>query len=66
MDSLSLCTPAAPTTAASASAAPGLPISLLGVPFDPLTLEGAVDRIDEMVDTWRPHHVVTAEGQNDS
>ena len=60
MDSLSLCTPAAPTTAASASAAPGLPISLLGVPFDPLTLEGAVDRIDEMVDTWRPHHVVTA------
>ncbi len=59
MNSVSLCTPAAPAAAARGSA-PGLPISLLGVPFDPLTLAGAVDRIDEMVDTWRPHHVVTA------
>ena len=62
MNSAPLCPPAAPTAAAgnSSSAAPVLPISLLGVSFDPLTLAGAVDRIDEMIETWKPHHVVTA------
>ena len=36
------------------------PIALLGVPFDPLTLPGAVDRIEAMVVARTPHYVVTA------
>lgn len=36
------------------------PIALLGVPFDPVTLSGAVDRIDLMVQAGTAHYVVTA------
>ncbi len=63
MNSVSLLTPAttpATTAVVRPAATPVLPISLLGVPFDPLTLAGAVDRIDEMIETWKPHRVVTA------
>ncbi len=52
----------APTLAA-VPIAPGAsvwPIALLGVPFDPLTLAGAVDRIDAMIAARTPHYVVTA------
>src|SRR3989442_107841 len=36
------------------------PIALLGVPFDPLTMEEPVRRIERMVASRRPHYVVTA------
>ncbi|MES2693866.1 MAG: WecB/TagA/CpsF family glycosyltransferase [Verrucomicrobiota bacterium] len=36
------------------------PVSLLGVPFDNLTISGAVDRIDAMIASRKPHYVVTA------
>src|SRR5438046_9536893 len=36
------------------------PIALLGVPFDHLTMEGALERIDRMVASRQPHYVVTA------
>ena len=35
------------------------PIAILGVPFDPVTIAIAVDRIEEMVDSGRSHYVVT-------
>jgi N-acetylglucosaminyldiphosphoundecaprenol N-acetyl-beta-D-mannosaminyltransferase len=35
------------------------PIAILGVPFDPVTIATAVDRIEVMVDSRRPHYVVT-------
>lgn len=35
------------------------PIAILGVAFDPVTIATAVDRIEEMVDSRRPHYVVT-------
>lgn len=40
-------------------AAPQLPIAILGVSFDPMTLAGAVERIAAMIETRRPHFVVT-------
>jgi len=46
-----------PTVAAPA--APAWPIAILGVPFDPVTLAAAVDRVAAMVDAGRPHYVVT-------
>lgn len=36
-----------------------LPVALLGVPFDHVTLEAAVERIHEMVASRQPHYVVT-------
>lgn len=36
------------------------PICILGVPFDPVTINGAITRIDEMIATRQPHYVVTA------
>jgi N-acetylglucosaminyldiphosphoundecaprenol N-acetyl-beta-D-mannosaminyltransferase len=36
-----------------------LPISILGVSFDPMTLASAVDRIEAMINADRPHYVVT-------
>ena len=35
------------------------PIVILGVPFDPMTLTGAVDRIETMILSNRPHFIVT-------
>jgi N-acetylglucosaminyldiphosphoundecaprenol N-acetyl-beta-D-mannosaminyltransferase len=35
------------------------PIAILGVPFDPVTIATAVDRIEAMVETGQPHYVVT-------
>ncbi len=50
----------APASSPAGSPATEWPIALLGVPFDPVTLHGAVDRIDAMIDAWTPHYVVTA------
>ncbi len=36
------------------------PVSILGVPFDNVTIDGAVERIIAMVCKRRPHYVVTA------
>jgi N-acetylglucosaminyldiphosphoundecaprenol N-acetyl-beta-D-mannosaminyltransferase len=36
------------------------PVAVLGVPFDPVTLPDAVDRVDAMIEAWTPHYVVTA------
>jgi exopolysaccharide biosynthesis WecB/TagA/CpsF family protein len=38
---------------------PADPVVILGVAFDPITLEGAVDRIERMVASRLPHYVVT-------
>ena len=35
------------------------PVVILGVPFDPMTLAGAVDRIESMVAEGGTHYVVT-------
>ncbi len=36
------------------------PVAILGVPFDPVTLAAAVDRIDRMIEAGEPRYVVTA------
>ena len=36
-----------------------LPVAILGVSFDPMTLSGAVDRIEAMIAARRPNYVVT-------
>ena len=40
--------------------APAPAIAILGVMFDNVTLRGAIQRIEEMVETRRPHYVITA------
>lgn len=35
------------------------PVAILGVPFDPVTIGTAVDRIEAMIDGGQPHYVVT-------
>jgi N-acetylglucosaminyldiphosphoundecaprenol N-acetyl-beta-D-mannosaminyltransferase len=39
---------------------PALPISLLGVPFDNVTIPQAIGRIEEMIASGQSHYVVTA------
>ena len=48
-----------PSTAAGRTALSKPPISLLGIPFDPVTLVEAVDRIGEMIESGAPHQLVT-------
>ena len=36
------------------------PLSILGIPFDPLTISQAVSAIEEMIASGRPHYVATA------
>lgn len=36
------------------------PVAILGVPFDHVTIQGAIERIDAMIATRQPHYVVTA------
>lgn len=50
---------ARPEQALSASGR-ALPIALLGVPFDPVTMAEAIERIERMIGSGRPHYVVTA------
>src|SRR5215218_7409579 len=54
---LSLSTPQLPS--AVDDAARVWPIAILGVTFDAVTIATAVDRIEGMVDSKRPHYVVT-------
>src|SRR3954447_11204954 len=37
-----------------------LPIAMLGVPFDSLTISQTVAQIEAMIESGRPHYVVTA------
>ncbi|HWA10516.1 MAG TPA: WecB/TagA/CpsF family glycosyltransferase [Opitutaceae bacterium] len=51
---------APPAGSASVAAAPAnLPVSILGVAFDPLTLSGTVDRIGEMIAAGESRYIVT-------
>lgn len=57
--------PSGPTAATERLGAPAsapshrLPVAILGVSFDPMTLTSAVDRIETMIESRRPHYVVT-------
>lgn len=48
--------PTAPAVPSSAS----WPVAILGVPFDHVTLPGALARIEDMIASRRPHYIVTA------
>jgi len=52
--------PRSTTRPDSRTAAEGWPVTILGVPFDNVTLDGAVARIGAMIATRRPHYVATA------
>lgn len=39
---------------------PGPPIAILGVPFDNVTTRGAIELIEAMIQSDRPHYLVTA------
>jgi len=39
---------------------PAWPVAILGVPFDHVTVEGTLDRIDAMIASRQPHYLVTA------
>ena len=54
-----VCTPATPVVEQNLRSAK-LPAALLGIPFDNLTIAEALDRIDDMVASGKPHYVVTA------
>ena len=45
----------------SADEQPGAhwPVAILGVPFDPVTIDSAISRITDMIETRRPAYVVT-------
>jgi exopolysaccharide biosynthesis WecB/TagA/CpsF family protein len=47
------------TAAVRLAAPPGWPVAVLGVVFDPATIDEAVARIGSMVTSGRPHYVVT-------
>jgi len=51
--------PTTPLVATAPSRPSELPIAILGVSFDPMTLISAVDRIGTMIESRRPHYVVT-------
>lgn len=52
---------AVPATSSSTPRSSGnLPIAILGVPFDHVTIDDTLARIDAMVASRRPHYVVTA------
>ncbi len=52
-------TPAPGSVRNGSAAAQELPVTILGVPFDPLTLASAADRIEAMINGGRPHFIVT-------
>lgn len=48
-------------TGSCASPARGTwPVAILGIPFDPTTIDGAIGRIEGMIASRRPHYIVTA------
>ena len=48
-------------SATPSSGPPGAwPVAILGIPFDPLTRRGALERIEDMIASRRPHHVALA------
>src|SRR5436189_1781262 len=38
----------------------GIPVAILGVPFDHVTINEAIDLIERMIASRRPHYLVTA------
>ena len=46
--------------AAEHQRARGWPVAILGIPFDPVTSADALEQIDAMIASRRPHYVVTA------
>lgn len=57
-----LLAPGTPSPAPGANACgetPAWPVNILGVTFDPLTLAGAADRIERMIEQRQPRYVVT-------
>lgn len=36
------------------------PVSILGIPFDPLTMSQAIEAIEQMIASGRPHYIATA------
>lgn len=51
---------APPTGTVPSSLADSWPVAILGVPFDHVTIEGAIARIEAQIASQRPHYVVTA------
>jgi N-acetylglucosaminyldiphosphoundecaprenol N-acetyl-beta-D-mannosaminyltransferase len=49
-----------PTSTDVAPPPPRWPVGLLGVPFENITQQEAVKRVEVMIDTQRPHYIVTA------
>lgn len=55
------CSPTgSPTAAEPTPPSRAWPVAILGVPFDPVTIEGALARIDAMIASRKSHYVVTA------
>jgi N-acetylglucosaminyldiphosphoundecaprenol N-acetyl-beta-D-mannosaminyltransferase len=52
--------PAAPPPRPRPREATAWPVAILGVPFDPVTTQGAIARIEAMIASRRPHYIVTA------
>src|SRR5215203_775272 len=59
---LSPTAPASPSPTENASIAPTrrAPIAILGVPLDQVTTAEAIERIEQMIASARPHYLVTA------
>jgi N-acetylglucosaminyldiphosphoundecaprenol N-acetyl-beta-D-mannosaminyltransferase len=49
-----------PTEKPPSPAACAWPVAILGIPFDPVTIDGAIARIEGMIASRQPHYVVTA------
>lgn len=49
----------APTSTVSSSHRSGLPLSILGVPFDNVTTEQTMDAITRMIASQQPHYIAT-------
>jgi N-acetylglucosaminyldiphosphoundecaprenol N-acetyl-beta-D-mannosaminyltransferase len=59
-DALGSRTPPKPAGHFFAAAPSAWPIAILGVPFDHVTIDEAIGRIETMIASRRPHYVVTA------
>ncbi len=52
--------PEFPDAPPAAAAPREWPVAIFGVPFDPVSIDGALARIDAMIASRQPHYVVTA------
>lgn len=58
--SLTTFLPTMKTTEATTSHRSGLPLSILGVPFDNVTTAQTIDSITQMIESKKPHYIATA------